>query len=111
MVSTVFSQKRGKTSTIIGDVIDIKSYVMYNMKADTPDRKEAVVASVNAGNPIGILESKTGNIYLVVTAKHEENANARLTDYLGLHVYVKGNVYQKGKIQLIALRDIGKSVK
>ena len=100
-----------KESTIIGDVIDIKSYVANGMKADNPDRKAAAEASMQAGNPLGILEKSTGKIYIVVLAAQNENANGRLREYLGLHVYVKGVVYKKGSIQLIVMSDMGKSIK
>jgi hypothetical protein len=44
-------------------------------------------------------------------ASANENANARLKDYLGLRVYVKGIVHKKAGIQLVVLSDIGKSIK
>ena len=100
-----------KESTIIGDVIDIKSYVAYGMKADNPDRRAAAEASMEAGNPLGILEKSTGKIYIVVMAAQNENANGKLKEYLGLHVYAKGVVHKKGSIQLIVMSDIGKSIK
>jgi hypothetical protein len=109
LASTAFSQK--KATTLIGEVVDIKNYMMYGMKADNPDRKAAVESSITAGNPLGFLHTKTGKIYMVVMPQQEENANAKLKEYLGLRVYVKGVVYQKGKIQMIVLNDIGKSVK
>ena len=110
ITSLAFSQKK-KTSTIIGDIVDIKSYVMYKIIPNTPDLKSTVEANIASGYPLGIVQSKTGTIYLVVTENQQENANARLKDYLGMHVYVKGQIYQKGKIQLIVLSDIGKSIK
>lgn len=110
VTATVFGQTTKKESTVIGDVIDIKSYVAYGMKADTPDRKNMAESSMNAGNPLGILEKSSGKIYIVVMPQNE-NANAKLKDYLGLHVYVKGVVYKKAGIQLITMSDIGKSIK
>ena len=109
LASNAFAQK--KATTLIGEVIDIKNYMMYGLKADNPDRKAAVEASITAGNPLGFLHAKTGKIYMVVMPKQEENANARLKEYLGFRVYVKGVVYQKGKTQMLVLNDIGKSIK
>ena len=108
---TAFGQTTKKESTIIGDVIDVKSFVAYGMKADNPDRKAAAQASVQAGNPLGVLEKGTGKIYLVVGASQSENANLKLMDYLGLRVYVKGVVHRKNAIQLIVMSDVGKSIK
>jgi hypothetical protein len=107
----VFGQTTKKESTIIGEVVDIKSYVAFSMKADNPDRKGMAEVSIAAGNPLGILEKSTGKIYIVVMAEQHENANAKLKDYLGLHVYVKGIVHKKAGIQLIVMSDIGKSIK
>jgi hypothetical protein len=110
-VATAFGQVSKKESTIIGEVVDIKSYVAYGMKADNADRKAADEASMGAGNPLGILEKSTGKIYLVVMAQQSENANQRLKDYLGLRVYAKGIVHKKGGVQLLVLSDIGKTIK
>ncbi len=109
--STVFGQATKKQSTIIGDVVDIKSYIVSGMKADNPDRKAVAEASMKSGNPLGVLEKKTGKIYIVVMGQQGSNANETLKDYLGLHVFVKGVVYKKAGMQLIVLSDIGKSVK
>jgi hypothetical protein len=104
-------QKAKKESTIIGEVVDIKTYIAFGMKADNPDRKAAAEASMNAGNPLGILEKGTGKIYLVTSVQQNENANSRLRDYLGLRVYVKGVVYKKAGLQLMVMSDIGKTIK
>ena len=106
-----FGQTTKKESTIIGEVVDIKSYVAFGMKADNPDRKAMAEGSIAAGNPLGILEKSTGKIYTVVMAGASENANAKLKDYLGLRVYAKGIVHKKAGIQLIVMSDIGKSIK
>jgi len=110
VVAVAFGQTTKKESTIIGEVVDIKSYVAFGMKADNPDRKGMAEASMSTGNPLGILEKKTGKIYIVAMAANE-NANAKLKDYLGLRVYAKGLVYRRGGIQLIMMSDIGKSIK
>jgi hypothetical protein len=108
---SAFGQTTKKESTIIGDVVDIKSYVAFSMKADNPDRKGMAEGSIAAGNPLGILEKSTGKIYIVVMAAANENANAKLKDYLGLRIYAKGVVHKKAGIQLIVMSDIGKSIK
>lgn len=110
-VVTSFGQVTKKESTIIGEVVDIKSYVAYGMKADNPDRKAAAEASMMGGNPLGILEKSTAKVYLVVMAQQGENANQKLKDYLGVRVYAKGKVYKRGSIQLLILSDIGKTIK
>ncbi len=111
ITATAFGQKVKKESTIIGEVIDIKTYIAFGMKADNPDRKAAAEASMNAGNPLGILEKGTGKIYLVTSVQQNENVNAKLRDYLGLRVYTKGVVYRKAGLQLIVMSDIGRTIK
>ena len=110
-VVTTFGQVTKKESTIIGEVVDIKSYVAFGMKADNADRKAVAEASMKGGNPLGILEKSTGKIYVVVMAQQSENANQKLKDYLGVRVYAKGIVHKKGSIQLLVLSDIGKTIK
>lgn len=111
IVAVAFGQTTKKESTIIGDVVDVKSFVAYGMKVDNADRKAAAQASMQAGNPLGVLEKGTGKIYLVVSPNQGENANTRLADYLGMRVYVKGTVHRKNGIQLVVMSDLGKTIK
>lgn len=104
-----FAQGTAKLSTIQGIVVDIGSYVQYGMKPDTEDRKGIAVASANAGNPLGILEQKTGKIYIVTMNQQNTNPNSTLQPFLGIKIFAKGKIFKRGSVQVILLSDIGKS--
>lgn len=111
VVSTSWGQSKVKLTTVQGAVVDIASYVQYGMKPDTPDRKGIAEASAKAGNPLGILEKKTGRVYVVVMGPQSSSANTTLLPYLGLNIFAKGKVFKRGSMYIIVLSDIGKSVK
>jgi len=104
-------QQPAKQTTITGEVIDILNYVANGVKPDNPDRKALAESSVKAGNPIGILERKTGKIYVVVMNNQGVSAASALIPYFGLKIFAVGRTMRKGGIQMFVLSDIGKSVK
>jgi len=110
-VSVAFSQTSKKQTTIIGEVVDVVNYVVNGMKPNNADRKALVEASAKAGSPLGILERKTGKIYVVAMGQQGASALETLTPYFGLKIFATGKVYKKGGIMLFMLSDIGKSVK
>lgn len=110
-VASSFGQVTTKLSTIQGIVIDIGSYVQYGMKPDTEDRKGIAEASAKAGNPLGILEQKTGKVYIVTMNQQNTGPNTTLQPYLGIKIFAKGKVYKRGSVQIFLLSDIGKSAR
>ena len=108
-VASSFGQVTTKLSTIQGIVIDIGSYVQYGMKPDTEDRKGIAEASAKAGNPLGILEQKTGKVYIVTMNQQNTNPNSTLQPFLGIKLFAKGKIFKRGSVQVILLSDIGKS--
>jgi hypothetical protein len=96
---------------ITGQVIDIVSYMTTGATAATPAGKEILMASAKGGNPLGILESSTGKIYLVSVKQGDVNANDTLLQYVGLKVTAKGRVFSRGSCAVIVVSVIGKSIK
>ena len=111
MVSSLGAQTPKKQTTIFGEVIDVVSYVSSGMKPDNADRKAVAEANIRAGNPLGILERKTGTIYIVAMAQAGTSAAETLRPYFGYRVFAQGRIFRKGGLQLFLLSDIGKSVK
>ena len=109
LASTCYSQKKG--TTIIGEVVDIVSYITSGAKANTPEGKEILTASAKGGNPLGILEAKTGKLYIVTMKQANTGANQALLPFVGLRVAANGDVYKRGSSQLLVMTVIGKSIK
>jgi hypothetical protein len=106
-----YAQTGKKEVTILGEVVDVVSYVSSGMKPNSPDRRAVAEANAKAGYPIGILERGTGRIYLVKLQSPTENPAGKLFDYAGVKIFAKGAVTVRGGILLMTLSDIGKSAK
>lgn len=109
--SLSFGQTKTKLTTVQGVIVDIGSYIQYGMKPDTEDRKGVAEASAKAGNPLGILEKKTGRLYVVIMNDKNTNTNTTLLPYLGINIFAKGKVFKRGSMYMFMLSDIGKSAK
>ena len=107
--SLSYSQKKG--TTIVGEVVDIVSYMNSGMKPDTPDGKEVLTASAKGGNHLGILEAKTGKLYIVTMNQANTGANQALLPFVGMKIAATGTVYKRGSCQLLVMTVIGKSIK
>ena len=105
------AQTAKKPSKIVGEVIDVVTYVTNGMKPNNADRKALAESNAKVGNPLGILEKGTGKIYIIGKGQQGEDMVARLVPYFGLKIFAVGKVFKRGGINLLMLSDIGKSVK
>ena len=96
---------------IYGEVIDIVSYSASGVLGSTPNGKEIIIASAQGGNPLGILEKKTGDVYLVTMKQANSVTHTTLLPFIGIPIAAKGDVYRKGGQQLLVMNTIGKSIK
>jgi hypothetical protein len=96
-----FSQE---AKTIKGEVIDVSCYVMEGAKGMA--HKDCAVACMKAGQPAGILEDGTGNVYVVVTADHLTNPATKVLPYTAKMVEVIGTVNEKGGARTIDIKSI-----
>jgi hypothetical protein len=111
LVAVSMADAQKKETTIIGEVVDIVSYITKGMKPNTPDGKEILDASVKGGNPLGLLETKTGKLYVVTMKQANTSATATLLPFTGIKVAASGKVYKRGSCQLLIMSVIGKSIK
>ena len=100
-----------KNVTIIGEVIDVVSYMTSGTKADSPEGVEILRASAAGGNPLGILEAESGKVYLVTMKQANTSAKETLLQYVGQRIAAKGDVYKKGGSSILVMTVIGKSIK
>jgi hypothetical protein len=99
-----------KNITIVGEVIDIVTYATSGVRGNTADGREIITMSAGGGNPMGILERGTGQVYVVTMKQPNTPANETLLKYLGMTVAASGDVYRRGDQQLLVMTVIGKSV-
>lgn len=99
-----------KGVTIMGEVIDLVSYATSGTLGSTPNGKEIITANAKGGNPLGILEKGTGEVYIVTMKQANTPANTTLLPFVGLQITAKGDVYRKGGQRLLVMTTIGKSI-
>lgn len=90
-------------ATITGEVIDPVCYLSHDSRG--PDHAECARMCAKNGNALGILQDKTGTIYISLPVDHS-NPNAKLMDYAGQHVEVKGTVFRKGGLTGISIDSV-----
>jgi len=94
--------------TIIGDIVDIVGYATSGVVPNSPAGREITEASAKGGNPLGILEQSTGQVYIVTMKQANTSANGALLPFIGTKVAAKGDVYRKGQQRLLILTVVGK---
>jgi len=99
-----------KGVTIKGEVIDLVSYATSGTLGSTPNGKEIITANAKGGNPLGILEKGTGEVYIVTMKQANTPANTMLLPFVGIQITAKGDVYRKGGQRLLVMTTIGKSI-
>lgn len=99
-----------KNSTVIGEVIDLVSYATSGVRSTSPSGKEIIEGNARGGNPIGILEKGTGDIYILTMKQANTSAIGAVLPFVGMNIAVKGDIYRKGGQQLLVMTTIGKSI-
>ncbi len=98
----------GDVKTIKGEVVDVSCYVAMGAKGE--DHKTCALNCLKAGEPAGIVEEKTGDIYLVVnTEDHAVNPSQKVMPYVAKKVEATGTVNEKGGVKTIDIKDIKES--
>jgi len=100
-----------KAITVRGEIVDVQSYVKDGLKPSSPAKKEAALESLKHGSMLGILEQKTGKLYLLSSAASDSAFTAMIKPYFGLKSFVKGPCYNRSGARLILVEDVGKLTK
>ena len=88
---------------LTGEVIDIVCYTRHNSRG--PKHVKCAKSCAALGIPMGILEAKTGEIYMVFPKGHSD-PNEKILPYIGNQVKVVGTVHEKGGIKGITIKEI-----
>jgi hypothetical protein len=106
VVSTAWHQgarAANQDVTITGAVVDLACY--FGKGDSGPSHLQCADMCAKAGVPFGILASD-GKLY--IPAKHGENANAALLQFLEQQVTVTGTVHPAGGANTIEVESIAK---
>lgn len=91
-------------ATIKGYVLD--SACAFTKSLKKPISSDCAVACAKAGSPLVIL-TESGTVYWPISDAHPaQGQNARLMEFAGRMVSVKGRVYQRGGSRAIVIASI-----
>jgi hypothetical protein len=93
----------GKPVTITGQVVDVACFVGHNSSG----QKHAKCAETcaRAGNPLAVLDSASGRLYLPVSMDHK-NPNEKLMPFIEKKVKVTGSMLEKAGLRGIAIEKV-----
>jgi len=109
VMSSMVGLAQQKNVTVIGQVVDVVAYLTSGTTATTPQGKEITLASANGGNPLGILNEKSGKVYIVTMKQANTGSTETLLPWVGMKIQAKGDVYKKGGCEVMVLNVIGKA--
>ncbi|MCI0330038.1 MAG: hypothetical protein L0196_03680 [candidate division Zixibacteria bacterium] len=111
-VAVLASDTKGKTEAapkteakLVGEVICISCYADHESRG--PEHAACAASCAKRGVPMGILEDKTGNVYLVV--KGHTGANADLQPFAGKKVALTGRWFERGGAKIFNLNTVAEA--
>jgi hypothetical protein len=96
-------ERHGGKTKIVGEVIDTVCYVSHDSRG--PEHAECARECAKQGISLGILEEKTGRIFISLPVDHS-NPNAKLLDHVAQRVEITGTVYSKGGLRGIFVESV-----
>ena len=89
-------KKEMKETTITGEVIDVKCYLMGMMGGKGEDHKQCALDCIKGGLPVGLLEEKSEKVYMIVPKAGMKGANDEMSKYVAANVKLTGTMIEKG---------------
>jgi len=91
------------SKTIVGEVVDITCYMRHDSRGE--QHIKCALFCAKQGMPLGVLEEKSQQIYLVLPPGHDDPRGLVLP-FVGLRVKIEGIVYGMGGMQGLEIEDI-----
>jgi len=108
-VAVLASDTKGKTEAapkteakLLGEVICLSCYVDHESKG--PEHAACAASCAKRGVPMGILEDKTGNVFMVV--KGHTGANEALQPFAGKKAALSGRWLERGGAKIFNLNTV-----
>jgi hypothetical protein len=95
--------EKPKDVTISGEVLDLTCFMEHGAKG--AEHASCAKTCITGGLPVGLLESGTGNVYLVITKDHKA-ANAALADKAGKMVKITGHVRKGQGVNVLVMAKV-----
>ena len=89
--------------SVVGEVIDPVCYLTHGSLGK--EHKPCAEVCVKQGISLGLLEDKTGQVYVSLPADHS-SPNTKLKDFIADKVKVTGTLYSKGGLKGIYVKNV-----
>lgn len=91
---------QGQAKTVKGEIVALSCY-MSSPQGVKPD-PNCTRSAISAGEPSGIVEDSTGELYVIVSPGNDQNEARTLVSYAGKTVEVSGSVQERQGLRTIA---------
>jgi len=100
------NDKKGKETTITGEVVDVSCYLAHGNSGKGADHSACAEACAKAGGPLGVV-TKSGKLYVsVLPDDHSTGPNAMLMDHISHQVQATGIVRSQGGVNGIMITKV-----
>ncbi len=95
---------RGESATVTGEVID--TFCFASMGAKGESHRPCGIECAKKGIPVGLLEEKTNQVYILLPAKDKGTLPPELIDKMGRKATVTGKIYKNGGSQFLTVESV-----
>jgi hypothetical protein len=104
VISAVLPTYAAETVTVKGEVIDTYCYALMGAKGES--HRQCAIDCVKAGIPAGLLEEKTGKVYVLLPSKDKIGLPKGVMDKMGRMATVTGKAYTTGGSNFLTVESI-----
>jgi hypothetical protein len=103
-IGVVLPVYAAETVTVKGEVIDTYCYALMGAKSES--HRQCAIDCVKAGIPAGLLEEKTGKVYVLLPNKDKTGLPKGVIDKIGRMATVTGKAYTTGGSNFLTVESI-----
>ena len=89
---------------VTGEVVETGCFVMAGRRGE--QHKQCALACARAGQPLGLLEDRTGTLFLVVSDRRHDGGEDPLLPFVGEKVEIRGSAADRGGLSALLLRRV-----
>jgi hypothetical protein len=93
-----------ESATVTGEVLD--TFCFASMGAKGESHRPCGLECAKKGIPVGLLEEKTNQVYVLLPAKDKGTLPPELIDKMGRKATVSGKVYKSGGSQFLTVESV-----
>jgi len=92
------------TLTVTGEVIDTFCYASMGAKGES--HRQCGIECAKKGIPMGLLEDKTGKVYVLLPAKDNTPLPDAVIDKMGRKATISGKTYMSGGVSFLTVESV-----